>query len=255
MRSTLAGIGPNRTAGAGLERTIRWAVPTWRQWRAWADTEPALAGASDIEKLVGELRHGEAARQDELLAALVRVAQHGIHPDTALLVLARCLWPGLSRRIRRYSTLLGAEDAASIAVAGLVEAVAGYDPVTERRFVASRLLALPTRQLWRAASVARDVDGHRHPVEVDAQAPDNRPGGPELSAFGLVRLAVDASVLGRRDAWLIYATRTGGLTLAQAAHTLSLNYNTAWKRRHRAEQRWADWWMLGRPVIRDGSAA
>lgn len=222
-----------------LARLIRGAGPTRRQWRQWVETEPRLAELGDPDGIGRALRGGPPQRQDELLSVLVRLAQGGAGGgDAAVLVLARCLWPGMRHRVIVHGWPLDVDEAFSIMVAGLVEAVHGYDPAARPRFVAAGLLAGPTRRLHRAASLARQAADDVHDVSDE----DYAAGLLELSAAGLLGLAVDAGVLRAADAWLIRATRAEGLALAAAAGRLGLSYEAAKKRRQRAERRWADWW-------------
>jgi DNA-directed RNA polymerase specialized sigma24 family protein len=52
-------------------------------------------------------------------------------------------------------------------------------------------------------------------------------------------------VVTARDAQLILDTRIAGRSLREAAQRLGLRYETAKKRRQRAEARWATWWTSG----------
>jgi hypothetical protein len=61
--------------------------------------------------------------------------------------------------------------------------------------------------------------------------------------------AADAGVLAEHEARLIFDTRVAGRTLPEVADELGLAYETAKKRRWRAEARWAAWWLPDmRPV-------
>lgn len=133
-------------------------------------------------------------------------------------------------------------------VDALYEAVAGYDTAEHSRFVAGGLLALPTRRLRHAATNQRSWSLHaRHDTDAASAAP-----GVELSAAAMLASAVNAGVVTDRDAQLILDTRIVGRSLREAAQRLGLRYETAKKRRQRAEARWASWWTSGEtpPALR-----
>jgi hypothetical protein len=73
------------------------------------------------ERLGAELAGADPGRHDELLAALVRIARRD--PDATAVVVG-ALAPGIRRRIARYAPGLARDDAWSIAVEGLCNAVA-----------------------------------------------------------------------------------------------------------------------------------
>ncbi len=124
-----------------------------------------------------------------------------------------------------------------VRVEGLYEAVAGYD-AAQLEFVATNLLALPTRRLRRATAhqqAWRRCDRHEHHTPIaDAVV--------EPPADALLAGAVDAGLLTAQDAQLILDTRIAGHSLRAAARRLGLPYEAAKKRRQRAEARWASWW-------------
>jgi hypothetical protein len=188
------------------------------------------------------LRTGCQDRKDELLGALVRAT----HADPgAFGVVAACLLPGLRRRVARYARSLDRQEALAVMVDALYEAVAGYDAADDSRFVASGLLALPTRRLRRAATDQRSWSLHaattsirlaQHPVWSCRRPPCWRPRS--------------TPVWSPTDARLILDTRISGRSLREAAQGLGLRYETAKKRRQRAEARWATWWTSsGAPPV------
>jgi hypothetical protein len=71
------------------------------------------------ERLRAELAGGDPGRQDEMLAALVRVARWD---RQAVAVVVGALAPGVRARIARYAPGLPGDDAWSIAVEGLCAA-------------------------------------------------------------------------------------------------------------------------------------
>lgn len=224
-----------RTASNDLESALEQAAPTRAQWSAWARREPALAGLT-YEDLHCELRTGGQDLKDKLLGAFVRVA----HADRdAFVVVAACLLPGLRHLVARYAPALDRQEAVSVLVCALFEVVTRYD-AEQPRFVASALLALPTRRLRRAALEERRWIAHiHHDSETAAAAPTLE------SASAILASAVDAGVVTDQDAQLILDTRVAGYSLHDVARRLGLRYEAAKKRRQRAETRWASWWTDG----------
>jgi hypothetical protein len=223
-----------RAISSSLETALERTAPTRAQWDAWTCHEPALDGLT-YEALRLELRTGTERRQDELLVALVDLTNR--HP-TAFNVLAACLLPGIRYRIFRYAPRLERQDAMAIMVDALHEAIGRYDIEEPRRFVAQRLLDLPTRRLRHAVAACRAWSSC-----VECRAEDLAlPSTPDLSASTLLATAVNAGVLGEHDARLIYETRIAGRPLREIATRLGLGYEAAKKRRRRAEVAWAGWW-------------
>jgi hypothetical protein len=223
-----------RTVPANLQTALERTAPTRTQWDAWTRREPFLAALTygDLRRV---LRTGCQDRKDEILGALVRAT---LPTRGAFGVVAACLLPGLRRRIAHYAPSLDRQGALAVMVDALYEAVAGYDTAEHSRFVAGGLLALPTRRLRRAATDQRSWSLHaRHDTDAASPAPD-----VELSAAALLASAVDAGVVTDRDAQLILDTRIAGCSLREVAQRLGLRYETAKKRRQRAEARWATWW-------------
>jgi hypothetical protein len=236
-----------RTVSLVLETALERTAPTRTQWDAWTRSEPSLAGFT-YRDLRHVLRTGCQDRKDELLGALVRATQ--VDPG-AFGVVAACLLPGLRRRVARYAPSLDRQEAFAVLVDALYEAVAGYDAAKDSQFVAGGLLALPTRRLRRAATDQRSWSLHaRHDTDTASPAP-----AAELSAAAMLASAVDAGVVTGRDARLILDTRIGGHSLREAAQRLGLRYETAKKRRQRAEARWATWWTSSAAQLRCGEVA
>lgn len=220
-----------------LEASLAQTAPTRSQWNDWTRQEPILAGLT-YHDVRSKLRTGSQQHKDELLAALVRIAQ----TDTeAFVVLAACLLPGLRHRVTRYAPSLERQEAVAIMVAGLYERVALRDVDACTRFVAGRLLSLPTERLRRTVSLQRTwtAQTRHHPDSASGT------GAVELSPTTLLVTAVDAGVITQQDARLIFATRFIGRSLREATRRLGLRYETGKKRRQRAEARWAAWWAPG----------
>jgi hypothetical protein len=224
-----------------LETSLDRTTPTGAQWFAWTRQEPALADLA-YHDMRRQLRTADPARKDELLRALVRLVQ----TDTAAFgVLAACMLPALRNRVAQHAPSLDRQDAVAVIAAGLYEAAVRYDVEAHPRFIAEKLLALPTRRLRRAVALHRRWNTHaRQAIDAVSHAAD-----PELSPRAVLAAAVDAGVLAEHEARLIFDTRVAGRTLPEVADELGLAYETAKKRRWRAEARWAAWWLPDmRPV-------
>jgi hypothetical protein len=215
-----------------LDAALTSSRPPRRRWQAWTTLEPVLAGLS-WQQVRGELRHGSPARQDELLAALVRIARHDAEAVTAVVA---CLVPGLRARIARYAPGLPTDDAWAIAVAGVCTAIGVGD--LPRTFVANRLLDAAKRHLQRA--VKTEVAWNDHTHEVPELADHSHVDEP--SAALILSTAARAGVINPSDAALIHTTAITGHSLAFAASQLGISYETAKKRRQRAGPRLAAWW-------------
>jgi hypothetical protein len=216
-----------------LEAALAGTTPTRTQWNDWTRREPMLAGLT-YHDVRFQLRTGTQRRKDELLTTLVRITR--AEPE-AFGVLAASLLPGLRHRVSRYAPSLERQEAFAIMVAALYERVAARAVDDRARFVAGRLLSLPTERLRRAVSSQRAW-------AAQARNPDraSRASAVELSPATLLAAAVDAGVIAEHDARLIFATRFADRPLREAARRLGLDYETCKKRRQRAEARWAAWW-------------
>ncbi|MGH9190970.1 MAG: hypothetical protein ACRDZ0_00660 [Acidimicrobiales bacterium] len=222
-----------RTVSPNLETALEQITPTRAQWNAWASYESVLDGVT-YGDLRFELRTGTGHRQDELLTALVHVV--GIDPG-AFNVIAACLLPGIRHEITRRAPSLERQDAMAIMVEALHEAVRRYNGDQPPRFVAAKLLALPTYRLRRAVAAHRAWRACASVTEAMALV-----SASELPANTLLGTAVDAGILAEHDARLIYETRIIGRPLRLVARHSGLGYEAAKKRRRRAEAAWVAWW-------------
>jgi hypothetical protein len=160
--------------------------------------------------------------------------------------LAAGMVPALRHRAALRAPSLDRQDALAVAVAGLYEAAVRYDVESHPKYVAEKLLALPTRRLRRAVAIDRGWNVRaRHAADRMSHA-----AGPELSPRWLMAAAVDAGVLAEHEAQLILDTRVDGRTVPEVANELGLSYEAARKRRLRAEARWAAWWLQDMGDIR-----
>jgi len=218
-----------------LETALERTTPTNTQWHAWTLREPSLAGHTYAD-LRTELRTGSQTRKDEILGALIRLAQAD---HVAFGVTVAALLPGLRHRAAQFAPCLDRQDALAIMVLALYEATIGYDTAARPRFVAGRLLALPTRRLRRAA--ARERSWTLRSSEVVAVVNAGSPLDPSPST--ILMGAIEAGVLSVPDAQLILDTRIADMPLQEAARRRGLRYDAAKKRRQRAEARWIAWWL------------
>jgi hypothetical protein len=209
--------------------------PTLRQWRAWAGREPVLRCLS-YERLRAELVPGrcDRARVDVLLAALWRLTRHDRDAGG---VLVACLVPGLRAIAVRYQHRLGREEAFMLAVAAVWDRVARFGPPASH--VAYRLLWLAGRRVHHAAVSEREHAGRHQPLMPDHHAAVIDPPGVPVGVT--LADAVDAGVIGRRDAWLVWVTHGAGLTVAEAAGLLGIGCEAAKKRRQRADTALKTW--------------
>jgi hypothetical protein len=234
-----------------LEATLERTTPTGAQWVAWTQQEPALADLA-YHDMRWQLRTADPTRKDELLRALVRLVQTD---PAAFGVLAACMLPALRHRVAQHAPSLDRQDAVAVIAVGLYEAAVRYDVDAHPRFVAEKLLTLPTRRLRRAVALHRRWNANaRQAIDDVSHAAD-----PELSPWGVLAAAVDAGVLAEHEARLIFDTRVAGRTLPEVADELGLAYEAAKKRRRRAEARWAAWWLqdmgrVGGPGTGKGAA-
>jgi hypothetical protein len=234
-----------------LEATLERTTPTGAQWVAWTQQEPALADLA-YHDMRWQLRTADPTRKDELLRALVRLVQTD---PAAFGVLAACMLPALRHRVAQHAPSLDLQDAVAVIAVGLYEAAVRYDVDAHPRFVAEKLLTLPTRRLRRAVALHRRWNANaRQAIDDVSHAAD-----PELSPWGVLAAAVDAGVLAEHEARLIFDTRVAGRTLPEVADELGLAYEAAKKRRRRAEARWAAWWLqdmgrVGGPGTGKGAA-
>lgn len=180
------------------------------------------------------------AWKDAVLRSLVReCAPAGRSTAAATMTVAACLYPGLSRIVRRYADVLGHEETWAVAVAELIGRARRYDTARRPDRIAANLL-WDTRHA--VALAVRKELAWRERVELDLSD-----GVPATETLGfesdLLDEAVRSGALGSVDAVLISATRLDGLRLREVAALLGLSYEAAKKRRQRAEWSWGTWWV------------
>jgi hypothetical protein len=194
-----------------------------------------------LDELRGMLLHpsvGFAAR-DAAVAELARRARRD--RGAAMVGLAGVLLPGL----RRLTTPLAracpgkAADLEAAVLAGLVEAVAGFDEATRRP--AASLVWAAVRAAHRLLATDRAWHTRHIPRGLPAEPP--RPAGhPDF----VLAEAVRVGVLSARDAEVIGETRVGGVRLKALAAAWGVPYGQLKRFRQQAEVRLVAWLRFDR---------
>lgn len=216
-----------------LARTPR---PTRRQWQAWARREPVLRPLTydQLRALLDVARRTPHARADALLAALWRLAHHDRDAGRVLLA---CLLPALRAVAARYRRTLGDEEAFTVAVTAAWDRVARFDPPTSH--VAYRLQWLAGRRVHQAATRQREHAARQQHLTDELLAFAATPEG--LPVRVLLGEAVDAGIVSRQGAWLVWATDCAGLSIGEAAGLLGIGYEATKKQRQRAAAALRGW--------------
>jgi DNA-directed RNA polymerase specialized sigma24 family protein len=202
--------------------------------RAWAASDPALAGFATPQQLLRNLRglRGRPRAEDAILAALVRQAQSD--PLAARVVL-QALLPGLKALAGRIMLEAGErEELWSALLAHCWERIRRY-PIERRpaRIAANVLLDTlkkTTRELKRQRHL-RDHEGGEAPPDQIAFARLDR------DVERLVQRAIAAAAISSEEAELILRTRIDGSDLHELADEIGVAYHTLKVRRLRAEKR------------------
>jgi hypothetical protein len=207
----------------------------------WRGTQTALRRFQRAEDLLVFL-HGATPHESDgpLLALLVLAA----NDRAAGRLVLQAILPALKAQARR----LGARSAARDELWELLlfhawQAICTY-PLTRRRHVAANLVLQvlhdTSRELRRGSRVkarAADRPPSRRRALVGA-ASRAAPGPPPRR---LVRAAVTAGVIRRRDAALILRTRLRDVELHRLSQSSGVSYEALLKRRQRAEQALRSW--------------
>ena len=224
-----------RIGSLDLETALERTAPTRTQWDARTRREPSLAGL-DVRRPAPCAAHGLPGPQ-------------GRAPRRA-----RPRHPCRPGRVRCRGRLPAARSAAP------------RRPLRARRSIAKRRSlswwmrsTRPSPATTRPSVRGSSPAGCWHCPPADSAAPPPTSGrgastsattpirlphaaAVELSAAAMLASAVDAGVVTGQDAQLILDTRIAGRSLREAAQRLGLRYETAKKRRQRAEARLATWW-------------
>lgn len=228
-------------ASGTLAAWLARAEPTRRRWRCWGSWEPALAGTT-FHAVRHELhdRNASFEGKDEILAALVRIAQR--HDTDAVGVVVALLLPGLQRRARRPHHC-GGEDAFSEVLAAVCGHILRYDTARHPSHVASNLLQRSTRDLNRAVAQARAHAGHVCSLEAAGEIAEPRTVTEvALDSRLLLGSVADTGTDSRSDVALLYTIDFIGVPLRDVARALGIGYEAAKKRRQRARRRLRTRW-------------
>jgi DNA-directed RNA polymerase specialized sigma24 family protein len=205
---------------------------------SWHD-DPALWEFPNLAALIAHVEtRGQQAESDRVLLALVRRAASD---DTAARTLLQALLPGLKKLVRRFSTRLGNEDAASEIILLTLERIRSYPVERRPAWIAANLLLDTLQRLTR--SLAR---GTRF-VPVGDTAELVRWGevvesvlDVETPAERLVQIVAEAVALGvisRAEAQLVLKTVVGGVETRDIAAAAGEDVRAIQRRRLRAEER------------------
>lgn len=207
----------------------------------WRETQPALRRFQRTEDLLAFL-HGSAAQESDapLLALLVLARDDR---DAGRFVLQAIL-PALKAQARRLAGRATARDELwELLLFHAWEAICIY-PLTRRRRVAANLVLQvlhdTSHELRRSSRVeARTAEPPSSRAGARVRSPRRATPGPPPRR--LVRAAVTARVIRRRDAALILHTRLRDAELHRLAHGSGVSYTALLKRRQRAEQALRAW--------------
>ena len=154
-----------------------------------------------------------------------------------LVGLAGVLLPGIGRRVyplcRAYPRL--AHDLEAEALVGLLQAVKGWPCGQDR--VATRLVWAAVRASHRLLRRELAVADQEAPIGLELEAPAR----PAVHGELVLKEAVAAGVVSRRDAELIAASRIEEVPVRALAERWGVGYEALRKRRQRAEAALADW--------------
>jgi DNA-directed RNA polymerase specialized sigma24 family protein len=219
--------------------------------RTWQGREPELAGFASADALIRYLRDAPGGeRQDAVLGALVRQAQHD--PVAARLLLQRLL-PALKRRAGRMLLDAGErEQVWSLLLWQLWQRIRTYPVGRLPRHIAANLVLSSVRDALRLLAAER-ANADRALVEDLDEPLDPGADTQPLGIDGLVAGAVRDGALSAAEAELILATRIDGLSPAEAARARGISAHALVVRRLRAEQRLLLNLGCGRVTSRGGS--
>jgi hypothetical protein len=207
----------------------------------WRRRQPALRRFQRTEDLLAFLHGAAAPESDAPLVALLVLA--GDDRDAGRFVLQAIL-PALKAQARRLATHATARDELwELLLFHAWEAICTY-PVTRRRRVAANLVLQvlhdTSRELRRGSHI--EIRAAKPPTpttRAHARSARQVVSGPPPRR--LVRAAVMAGVIRRRDAALILTTRLRNAELHRLAHHSGVSYEALLKRRQRAERALRMW--------------
>jgi hypothetical protein len=215
---------------------------TRRTLSGWAQTEPMLAGFTDLEQL-RHAAHDRAApaRGDAILYALARLAATDGGDDVlAARVVLQLLLPGATRLIRRVTAMYGDADEAEAAVlAELTVGIRTYPWRRRRQRVAANLLLDCHQRLLREQRRNRG----QMPAGLDLDLTTEAPTGAEPTAqerteiIDLFLWAHREGILNEAEALLVAANRVDEIPIADLATRLGVKARRLFEVRADAEQR------------------
>lgn len=215
--------------------------------RRWGRQEAALADTLDLGDLLDRIDGSHGVQEDELLLALVRLAQGG--QQLAGRVVLQAMLPKLTRMVRNTRPLSSddfeLEDRRHTAVAAFWEVLSGY-PVSRRPSSVAGNLALDTlRELtgMRKAPVDRPCR-----LAVEGSYDEPRLSSPGLTSdadlLEVIAWALDVGAVTRDDAALLVRVylpdpndTPRGSGVAAAAEALGMSQATVRQRCSRARRR------------------
>ena len=219
---------------------------------AWSCREPALARFDTPAALLCFLHTAASSDTDEPLAALLAIARTDRLAGRFVL---QAFLPGLKAQLRRIAPGRGRQDELwELLLFYAWEAICGYPLETRPARVAANLLLQvlhdTTREFHRAR---RQPHLQRRPAAPPRPAarPCRAPR-PRLNA-SMLRAALAAGVISRRDVSLIVRSHVRGVSLQLLAVEANVPYQTLLKRRQRAEDALRHWLRM-QGNVRNGRA-
>lgn len=132
---------------------------------AWSEREPGLAGCTGLEDLVAASRNADPRAREELLRALIRAAQSGVHTELATRCVLQLMLPSVVVTARRIAFRFEDVGEAASALCGALYAIVPRTPATRRKLAAGLHLDLLKHAL--ASAAPRPGDRAEHHVEQD----------------------------------------------------------------------------------------
>lgn len=220
--------------------------------RRWGRTEEVLAGLTSLAALVDEVDASTGEREDQLLLALVRLAQGG--QQLAGRVLLQAMLPKIATMVRRMRPSSNddrwVEDRRQIAVATFWEVLQNYPAQRRQSRVAANLALDTLHQLTRGLR-RPPVDIPLDPDDASARLSSRSYTEPRMASDGLstdadllevIAWALDVRAISTEDAALlvrVYLPDPGqkGRSGAGIAEELNLTHAALRQRCSRARRR------------------
>lgn len=216
-----------------LEREWRLMNRSGQAGRASAKWDDPILGRFDGPPAIIEFvqERGHPAENDSVFRPLVQLARHD---DLAARTVLHALMPGIRSLVRQYGWASSPDEVTSATVAAALDHIRCY-PVTRRPGrIAANILGDTRNVLHRQFTKNSDVVVA--PEELISE--HDRAATSPTSAHELVtvvRSAVEAGEMSRRDADLIIATRVFGVPINDIASTLNAKPQSLRTQRRRSE--------------------